>query len=152
MRFIIARMPFAVYRRRPTASSGRHDLRCVDSRNDRPAIPAVLPGVHAVHAVDAAGVHPFAARIGSGRYVPYAGERCPQELLTNANAILGQGQLSLAKYLIIAAKEIRTAALTFMTSVAFIQHVLKRSPDWTSRPAFSDSHGRSIRSTTPSPA
>jgi 4-hydroxy-3-polyprenylbenzoate decarboxylase len=94
-----------------------------------PAIPAVLPGVHAVHAVDAAGVHPLLLAIGSERYVPYAGERCPQELLTNANAILGQGQLSLAKYLIIAAKE-DEPQLDIHDIGAFFQHVLKRV-DWT---------------------
>ncbi len=66
-----------------------------------PIIPTVVPGVHAVHAVDAAGVHPLLLAIGSERYVPYANERRPQELLTCANAILGQGQLSLAKYLLI---------------------------------------------------
>ncbi|MEZ6125501.1 MAG: UbiD family decarboxylase [Planctomycetaceae bacterium] len=63
-----------------------------------PAIPTVLPGVHAVHAVDESGVHPLLLAIGSERYVPYAAQRQPMELLTNANAILGQGQLSLAKY------------------------------------------------------
>ncbi|GAM07795.1 putative protein [Geobacter sp. OR-1] len=68
-------------------------------------IPTVLPGVKGVHAVDAAGVHPLLLAIGSERYVPYAAEREPQELLTIANAILGQGQLSLAKYLFIAAHE-----------------------------------------------
>lgn len=70
-----------------------------------PAIPTVLPGVHGVNAVDAAGVHPLLLAIGSERYVPYASERTPQELLTIANAILGQGQLSLAKYLVIVANE-----------------------------------------------
>ena len=70
-----------------------------------PLIPTVLPGVRAVHAVDAAGVHPLLLAVGSERYVPYAPERRPQELLTQANAILGQGQLSLAKYLFIAARE-----------------------------------------------
>jgi 4-hydroxy-3-polyprenylbenzoate decarboxylase len=70
-----------------------------------PIIPTVIPGIHAVHAVDASGVHPLLLAIGSERYVPYAAERKPQELLTQANAILGQGQLSLAKYLFIAARE-----------------------------------------------
>ena len=65
-----------------------------------PIIPTVVPGVHAVHAVDAAGVHPLLLAIGSERYTPYAERRRPQELLTTANAILGQGQLSLAKYLL----------------------------------------------------
>ena len=64
-----------------------------------PVIPTVLPGIKAVNAVDAAGVHPLLLAIGSERYVPYAPTTRPQELLTQANAILGQGQMSLAKYL-----------------------------------------------------
>ncbi len=94
-----------------------------------PAIPAVLPGVHAVHAVDAAGVHPLLLAIGSERYVPYAQERRPQELLTNANAILGQGQLSLAKYLLIAAKE-DDRQLDINKIDEFLRHILERA-DWT---------------------
>lgn len=94
-----------------------------------PAISAVLPGVHAVHAVDAAGVHPLLLAIGSERYVPYAQERQPQELLTNANAILGQGQLSLAKYLWIAAKEDHPE-LDIHDIAGFFQHILERV-DWT---------------------
>src|SRR5262245_22023032 len=65
-------------------------------------IPTVLPGVKAVHAVDAAGVHPLLLAIGSERYTPFMGTPRPQELLTQACAILGQGQLSLAKFLFIA--------------------------------------------------
>ena len=93
-----------------------------------PAIPAVLPGVHAVHAVDAAGVHPLLLAIGSERYVPYADERQPQELLTNANAILGQGQLSLAKYLLIVAHE-DDRGLDIHQIEKFFQHLLLRV-DW----------------------
>jgi len=66
-----------------------------------PIIPTVLPGVKGVHAVDASGVHPLLLAIGSERYVPWKPSGGPQELLTQANAILGQGQLSLAKYLMI---------------------------------------------------
>jgi 4-hydroxy-3-polyprenylbenzoate decarboxylase len=66
-----------------------------------PIIPTVIAGVRAVHAVDAAGVHPLLLAIGSERYTPFAESERPQELLTQANAILGQGQLSLAKYLLI---------------------------------------------------
>lgn len=94
-----------------------------------PAIPAVIPGVHAVHAVDAAGVHPLLLAIGSERYVPYAAERRPQELLTAANAILGQGQLSLAKYLWIAARE-DDPRLDVHDVPAFFAHMLRRV-DWT---------------------
>ncbi|MEQ9411863.1 MAG: UbiD family decarboxylase [Fuerstiella sp.] len=94
-----------------------------------PAIPAVLPGVHAVHAVDEAGVHPLLLAIGSERYVPYAEERIPQELLTNANAILGQGQLSLAKYLFIVAHQ-DNPELNIQDVALFFRHVLERV-DWT---------------------
>ncbi|MEZ6059133.1 MAG: UbiD family decarboxylase [Planctomycetaceae bacterium] len=93
-----------------------------------PAIPTVLPGIHAVHAVDAAGVHPLLLAIGSERYVPYAAERRPQELLTNANAILGQGQLSLAKYLWIAAYE-DNPSLDINDVAGFLRHILQRV-DW----------------------
>ncbi len=93
-----------------------------------PAIPSVLPGVKEVHAVDAAGVHPLLLAIGSERYVPYAKERRPQEILTQANAILGQGQLSLAKYLIIAAAE-DDPSLDLHDIQRFFEHVLKRV-DW----------------------
>ena len=36
-----------------------------------PMMPKQIPGVRAVHAVDAAGVHPLLLAIGSERYVPY---------------------------------------------------------------------------------
>ncbi len=64
-------------------------------------IPTILPGIERVHAVDAAGVHPLLLAIGSERYTPHQQDTAPQELLTQANAILGQGQMSLAKYLLI---------------------------------------------------
>jgi 4-hydroxy-3-polyprenylbenzoate decarboxylase len=93
-----------------------------------PAIPSVLPGVKGVHAVDEAGVHPLLLAIGSERYVPYAKQRRPQELLTQANAILGQGQLSLAKYLLIIAGE-DNPQLDLHDNFAFFQHLLERV-DW----------------------
>jgi 4-hydroxy-3-polyprenylbenzoate decarboxylase len=93
-----------------------------------PIIPKVVPGVHAVHAVDATGVHPLLLAVGSERYVPYAKERRPQELLTCANAILGQGQLSLAKYLFIVAKE-DNPDLDIQDIPAFFRHLLERV-DW----------------------
>ncbi len=94
-----------------------------------PVIPTVVPGVHAVHAVDAAGVHPLLLAIGHERYVPYAHERRPQELLTCANAILGQGQLSLAKYLLIVAWE-DAPGLDVQDVEAFFRHLMERA-DWT---------------------
>jgi 4-hydroxy-3-polyprenylbenzoate decarboxylase len=93
-----------------------------------PVIPTVVPGVHAVHAVDAAGVHPLLLAIGSERYVPYAHQRRPQELLTCANAILGQGQLSLAKYLLIVAEE-DDPDLDIHDIPVFLRHLLERV-DW----------------------
>lgn len=93
-----------------------------------PVIPSVIAGVKAVHAVDAAGVHPLLLAIASERYVPDARERRPQEILTIANAILGQGQLSLAKYLWIVAHE-DNAALDIHDIPAFFSHVLARV-DW----------------------
>ena len=69
-----------------------------------PMVPTSLPGVRSVHAVDAAGVHPLLLAVGSERYAPFTRRR-PQELWTIANAILGFGQCSLAKYLFIAARE-----------------------------------------------
>lgn len=93
-----------------------------------PIIPTVIGGVKAVHAVDAAGVHPLLLAIGSERYVPYASQRKPQELLTCANAILGQGQLSLAKYLFIVAGE-DNPQLDIHDITAFFRHVLERV-DW----------------------
>jgi 4-hydroxy-3-polyprenylbenzoate decarboxylase len=89
-----------------------------------PLVPDVLPGVHAVHAVDAAGVHPLLLAIGSERYVPWSPEpRRPMEILTQANAILGNGQMSLAKYLFIAAHE---EGLDLHDVGRFLEHVLAR--------------------------
>jgi 4-hydroxy-3-polyprenylbenzoate decarboxylase len=90
-----------------------------------PVIPTVLPGVRAVHAVDASGVHPLLLAIGSERYVPYRERQEPQEILTQANAILGQGQMSLAKVLMIAAGE-DDAALDLHDLPRFFAHVLER--------------------------
>ena len=64
-------------------------------------IPTVIPGIDSVNAVDAAGVHPLLLAIGQERYNAYQQLERPQELLTQANAVLGQGQMSLAKYLMI---------------------------------------------------
>lgn len=71
------------------------------------AVRQEIPGVKEVHAVDASGVHPLLLAIGSERYTPYEKVKRPAELLTIANRILGTGQLSLAKYLFIAAEEER---------------------------------------------
>ncbi|MHB8207688.1 UbiD family decarboxylase [Mucilaginibacter sp.] len=89
------------------------------------AIPKEIPGLHAVNAVDAAGVHPLLFAIGSERYTPYIKERKPQEILTIANHILGKSQLSLAKYLFIAAKE-DDPALNVNDIGGFLKHMLQR--------------------------
>jgi 4-hydroxy-3-polyprenylbenzoate decarboxylase len=94
-----------------------------------PVIPSVLPGVHAVHAVDAAGVHPLLLAIGSERYTPYVETARPQELLTQANAILGQGQLSLAKFLFIVNRA-DAPSLDVHDVGGFLRHLLERA-DWT---------------------
>lgn len=93
-----------------------------------PVLPTVLPGVKQVHAVDAAGVHPLLLAVASERYTPFQKRRRPQELLTFASAILGQGQLSLAKYLLLAAQE-DDAQLNCSDVSRFLQHVLERA-DW----------------------
>jgi 4-hydroxy-3-polyprenylbenzoate decarboxylase len=93
-----------------------------------PILPTVIPGVHGVHAVDAAGVHPLLLALASERYVPFEPLRRPQEILTTACAILGQGQLSLAKYLFIVARE-DDPQLDVHDIAAFLRHVLERV-DW----------------------
>ena len=94
-----------------------------------PVIPTVLPGIKSVNAVDAAGVHPLLLAIGSERYVPYTPTTRPQELLTQANAILGQGQMSLAKYLWII-DEACDRSLNIHDIEAFFMRMLERV-DWT---------------------
>lgn len=93
-----------------------------------PIIPTVIPGVKAVHAVDAAGVHPLLLAIGSERYMPFQSSGRPQELLTQANAILGQGQMSLAKYLFISNRS-DNEELDLHDIALFFRHVLERV-DW----------------------
>lgn len=93
-----------------------------------PMVPVELPGLKAINAVDAAGVHPLLLAIGSERYVPYR-ERQPQEILTIANALLGFGACSLAKYLLIVAGEDNPELDIHDISDVF-RHLLERV-DWT---------------------
>ena len=93
-----------------------------------PIVPKTIPGVRAVNAVEAAGVHPLLLAIGSERYVPYQPRSRPRELLTLANALLGYGQLSLAKYLFIVAAE-DAPHLDVNDVAGFFRHVLERV-DW----------------------
>ena len=92
------------------------------------AIPQEIHGLKEVNAVDAAGVHPLLFAIGSERYTPYLKERKPQEILTISNHILGKNQLSLAKYLFIAAKEDDERLNTHHIN-RFLTHILERI-DW----------------------
>ncbi|MDR3110505.1 MAG: UbiD family decarboxylase [Planctomycetaceae bacterium] len=90
-------------------------------------VPQRLPGVHAVRAVDEAGVHPLCLAIGSECYLPYRSRRAYQ-LHTLAHAILGFGQLSLTKYLLLVARE-DDYSLTVHDTAAFFTHLLSRV-DW----------------------
>ncbi|MBG6235908.1 4-hydroxy-3-polyprenylbenzoate decarboxylase [Pedobacter sp. CAN_A7] len=89
------------------------------------AIPQEIHGLKEVNAVDAAGVHPLLFAIGSERYTPFLKERKPQEILTISNHILGKNQLSLAKYLFIAARE-DNEQLTTHHIAEFLEHILSR--------------------------
>ncbi len=82
-----------------------------------------IPGLQAVNAVDAAGVHPLLLASGSERYTPYLDVAQPQELLTIANHILGTGQMSLAKYLFIAEHH---PNVNINDEEAFFQYFLER--------------------------
>lgn len=88
------------------------------------AIPNEIPGVKEVHAVDAAGVHPLLLAVGSERYTPYNPAKQPAELMTLSNHILGTGQLSLAKFLFIAADE--SNQLRVADIPAFMNYLLER--------------------------
>ncbi|MBU4131926.1 MAG: UbiD family decarboxylase [Proteobacteria bacterium] len=113
--------PFTVVGRPPQEDSnfGRliHEI-------TRTAIIDTLPGVTAVNAVDEAGVHPLLLAKAHERYLPYE-KRTPRELLTHASAILGTGQLSLAKYLFICAHE-DNPGLDVNDEKAFFIHLLER--------------------------
>jgi 4-hydroxy-3-polyprenylbenzoate decarboxylase len=89
-------------------------------------VPSVFSGVHEVHAVDAAGVHPLLLAVGSERYVPYAQDRQPQELLTNAMALLGNTQTSLSKYVFIGAREDMAPGQSCHDIPGFFRHMLER--------------------------
>jgi len=86
-----------------------------------------FPGIRSIHAVDAAGVHPLLLAVGSERYMPFREEK-PEEILTQANRIIGSGQTSLAKYLIIAAGN-GYPQLHARNIETFFQHFLERT-DW----------------------
>jgi 4-hydroxy-3-polyprenylbenzoate decarboxylase len=66
--------------------------------------------------------------IGSERYMPFHRDDRPREILTQANAILGQGQMSLAKYLVIA-NAFDDESLDLHDPARFFSHMLERV-DW----------------------
>ncbi|MCK5838088.1 MAG: UbiD family decarboxylase, partial [Desulfobacula sp.] len=113
--------PFTVVGRPPQEDSnfGRliHEI-------PRSAVQESIPGVTAVNAVDDAGVHPLLLVKAHERYLPYE-KRRPRELLTHASRILGTGQLSLAKYLLICAHE-DNPGLDVTDERAFFIHLLER--------------------------
>ncbi|MBF0468684.1 MAG: UbiD family decarboxylase [Desulfamplus sp.] len=88
------------------------------------AIPHTLPGVTAIHAVDVAGVHPLLLARAVDRYTPFDNKK-PRELLTHANSILGTGQLSLAKYLVISSHN-DNPELDISDEMGFFMHILER--------------------------
>ncbi|HKJ98787.1 MAG TPA: UbiD family decarboxylase [Desulfotignum sp.] len=113
--------PFTVVGRPPQEDSNFGRLIHEITRN---AVARTIPGVTAVNAVDAAGVHPLLLAKAREGYLPYE-TPMPRELLTHANAVLGTGQLSLAKYLLLAAHEDRPD-LDVNDEKAFFVHVLER--------------------------
>lgn len=90
-----------------------------------PLVPKIFPGIREIRAVDEAGLHPLLLAIGSERYVPFASERIPQEILTNALCLLGNTQTSLSKYILIAAYE-DNPDLTTRDFPSFFSHILER--------------------------
>jgi 4-hydroxy-3-polyprenylbenzoate decarboxylase len=91
------------------------------------ALSQEIKGLRAVHAVEAAGVHPLLLAIASDRYAPYL-ERKPRELHTIAHAMLGYGQMSLAKYLFVVAHE-DNPGLNIRDVGGYFDHLLRRV-DW----------------------
>ncbi|HFA48351.1 MAG TPA: UbiD family decarboxylase [Bacteroidetes bacterium] len=83
-----------------------------------------FPGIKEIHAVDAAGVHPLMLAIGSERYMPFR-DRKPEEILSQANHILGKGQTTLTKFLFIAA-EGDVPKLDTHDTRHFFEHILER--------------------------
>lgn len=92
-----------------------------------PLTPGEFPGLKELHAVDVSGVHPLLLAVGHERYMPFR-ERVPEEILTIANRILGSGQTSLAKFLLIAASD-DDPALDTHDLPRFLRHFLERV-DW----------------------
>lgn len=93
----------------------------------KPLTGVEFPGIVDVNAVDEAGVHPLLLAVGSERYMPFRDIR-PEELLTQANHLLGKGQTSLAKFLFIANSN-DEEGLSAKDEKYFFEHMLRRL-DW----------------------
>ena len=91
----------------------------------KPIVPQSVTGICEMNSVDAAGVHPLLLAIGKERYQPYVQEREPMELLKEANALLGFNQVSLSKYVFIAARE-DSQNLSTRSFVDYFVHILER--------------------------
>ncbi len=89
-----------------------------------PVTEKEFPGILDINAVDAAGVHPLLLAIGSERYMPFREPR-PEEILTQANHLLGKGQTSLAKFLFIATRY-EAPGLSAQDIAGFFRHLLER--------------------------
>lgn len=115
--------PFTTVGRPPQEDTGFggfiHDL-------TKDLLPQVFSGVTEVHAVDVAGVHPLLLAIGNERYVPFAKDRQPQELLTCALSLLGATQTSLSKYVLLSARQ-DAPALSAHNVPEFFRHLLERT-------------------------
>ncbi|HRI00476.1 MAG TPA: UbiD family decarboxylase [Saprospiraceae bacterium] len=86
-----------------------------------------FPGIREIHAVDVAGVHPLLLAIGSERYMPFRNQK-PEEILIQANHLLGKGQTSLAKYLWISSN-VDNSDLSTHDVNSFFDYILQRI-DW----------------------
>ena len=113
--------PFTVVGRPPQEDSSFGQL--IHSLT-KPMVPKEIPGVKQLHAVDEAGVHPLLLAIGSERYTPYKESRS-SEILTQANAILGFNQCSLAKFLFIVSER-DNPSLDCNDIQSFLKHLLER--------------------------
>ncbi len=89
-----------------------------------PVTEKEFPGILDIHAVDAAGVHPLLLAIGSERYMPFRDPQ-PEEILTQANHLLGKGQTSLAKFLFITTRY-ENPKLSAQNIPDFFRHLLER--------------------------
>lgn len=114
--------PFTVVGRPPQEDTEFGDF--IHELTDK-AIGSQVAGLKEVHAVDQAGVHPLLLAIGKDHYMPFMKRSRPAQLLTVASGVLGTGQLSLAKYLLIAAEE-DLPELTTKDVHVFFNHILER--------------------------